>query len=609
MFNHSKGNKMKRLFLFFITIAFFFGFTKIDEERKALLITSDAYQQHVNYLASDELEGRMTGTEGDRLAAQYIQKHFHNFGLKPLFGESYLQDFPFDAEKKHGDNNFFTLTKKGNEKDLDFNEDFSTITYSDNITFTGGVVFVGYGISAPNLEWDDYEGIDVTGKAVLVMRNSPEPDEPHSKFSRASSMRFKASVAKDKGASAIIFVNGHYPENVTDEFIITRFDRGSPIKDLAVVQISRNLTDEIFQSQNLSFSDYQKEMNEKKKPSSFNIDNISVKITTEVQTVKNYGQNVAGYLPGNDPILKDEFIIIGAHHDHIGWGDFGTMFQGSSREIHNGADDNASGTAGVIELARQFSSVKDKIRRSIIFMTFSGEELGLIGSQYFTQNSPVKLENVVSMFNLDMIGRINDENTLILNGTGSSSIWHDLFNELNNNNYFQLSFNDDSFSSSDHASFYSKEIPVVFFFTGIHGDYHRPTDTAEKINSEKAVSILNFIFNAATKIDQNDERPDYIKVERSSTGGAMSFRVYVGVIPDYSSSPEGFKISGVNPNSPAEKAGLRGGDIITQIGEKKINDIYDYTYVLSDHNPGDKVELRFLREGKQQISELEFGTR
>jgi len=600
---------MKKGLLFLFTITLILGFTGVDETKKPFLITAEAYQEHVNYLASDELEGRMTGTEGDRLAAQYIKTQFESFGLIPLFNGNYFQDFPFDAEKNHGENNFFILTKNGNENVLNFNEDFSTITYSDNITITGEVVFAGYGISAPNLEWDDYEGIDVTGKAVLVLRNSPEPDEPHSKFARASSMRFKASVAKDKGASAIIFVNGHLPENVNDEFIFTRFDRGNPIKDLAVVQISRNLADQIFQLQNLNFSDYQKEMNEKKKPSSFNIENVSVTITTEVQSVNNYGQNVAGFLQGNDPILKDEFIIIGAHHDHIGWGDFGSMYQGTNKEIHNGADDNASGTAGIIELARQFSTVKDKIRRSIIFMTFSGEELGLIGSQYFTQNSPVNLENVVTMFNLDMIGRMNEENTLILNGTGSSSIWHDLFNELNSDNIFQLSFNDDSFSSSDHAAFYSKEIPVVFFFTGIHGDYHRPTDTADKIDSEKAVSILNLIYNAALKVDNNDERPDYIKVERSSTGGAMSFRVYVGVIPDYSSSPEGFKISGVNPNSPAEKAGLRGGDIITQIGEKKINDIYDFTYTLSDHKPGEKAELRFLRDGKVHVSELEFGTR
>ncbi len=600
---------MKKLFLFFIAIAFIFGFTGIDDEKKEFIITADAYQQHINYLASDELEGRMTGTEGDRLAVEYIKSQFESFGLLPLFDGSYFQNFPFVAEKKHGENNSLTLTLNNEEKILDFNKDFTTITYSDNITFKGEVVFAGYGISAPDLEWDDYDGIDVTGKAVLVMRNSPEPDEPHSKFSRASSMRFKASIAKDKGASAIIFVNGHYPVNENDDFIVTRFDRGSAIKGLAAAQISRTLADQIFKLHNLDFASYQKEINENKKTASFLLNKVSISVTTEVETVENYGQNVAGFLPGNDPSLKDEYIVFGAHHDHIGWGDFGSLFSGSQKEIHNGADDNASGTAGVIELARQFAFIKDQLKRNIIFITFSGEELGLIGSQYFAQNSPVKTENIVAMLNLDMIGRMNDDNTLILNGTGSSSIWHDLFNDLNKDNFFQLSFNDDSFSSSDHASFYSKEIPVVFIFTGIHNDYHRPTDTAEKILPDRAVSILNLVYKVAYKIDQNEERPDYIKVERTSGSGAMSFRVYVGIIPDYSSSPDGFKISGVNPNSPAEKAGLKGGDIITQIGEKKINDIYDFTYKLGDHKPGDKVELKFIRDGKTHVSELVFGSR
>jgi hypothetical protein len=329
---------------------------------------------------------------------------------------------------------------------------------------------------------------------------------------------------------------------------------------------------------------------------------------TEVKEVIRQGHNVAGYIEGKDPNLKNHYILIGAHYDHWGWGGSGSLYRGAEPKIHHGADDNASGTAAVLELAEKFASIKDNLKRSIIFMTFSGEELGLLGSNYFTEHSPVPMDRIDAMINLDMVGRLNADKNLIVYGTGTSSNWKKILNEFNKNYSFKLTFNDEGYGPSDQSSFYGENIPVLFFFTGTHPDYHRPSDTADKINSTGEESITKYVYQVAESIDENPEKPNYINVPRKNSG-RMAFRVYVGTIPDYASQVDGLKLTGVSESGPAQKAGLKGGDIIIEFGGKKISNIYDYTYALGDFSPGDIVDVVVMRKGEKKTFKVELGAR
>jgi Zn-dependent M28 family amino/carboxypeptidase len=277
----------------------------------------------------------------------------------------------------------------------------------------------------------------------------------------------------------------------------------------------------------------------------------------------------------------------------------GSLYRGDEAQIHNGADDNASGTTGVLELAEKFASVKSQLKRSIAFFTFSGEELGLLGSNYLVNNLPFPVEASIAMINMDMIGRLKDS-SLIVYGTGTSSNWKEILNK--DNVYgFKLTFNDEGFGPSDHSSFYGKKIPVLFFFTGTHEDYHKPSDDADKINYTGEKEILDYVFNIAMDIDSNPERPDYLLVEKKEGGQMFVRKVYVGTVPDFASNVDGYKISGVSEGSPAQQAGLQGGDVIISFGGKKISNIYDFTYALGDFVPGDIVDV-IVKRGTEEIT-------
>lgn len=571
-------------------------------------ITAGEIQEHINYLASDELKGRGTGTEECHMAAKYIENEFIQYGLKPLFGNSYYQEFPFISSIELTKNNRFTITL--NEKELSpvLKKDYITVPFSGNSNITGELVFAGFGIAAPDLEYDDYEGFNVKDKIVVVMRNHPEPDVPHSEFEPHSSLRKKSAVARDKGALGIIFVNGYEEYLKEDKLIEFKYDRGGEVTGMAIVSAMKNVIEELFASQNLSFEEHYQKIIETKKPASFKLENTYASISTEVIGIEDISWNVAGYLEGNDPSYKEEYIIIGGHYDHLGMGGEGSLYRGDDPQIHNGADDNASGTTGVLELAEKFSSEKGKLSRSIIFITFSGEEMGLLGSNYFVNNMPYPSEDMICMVNMDMIGRLNDENSLIVYGTGTSSNWEDILNE-NNTYSLNLTFNEEGYGPSDHSSFYGKKIPVLFFFTGTHEDYHRPSDDADKINSSGEETVLKYIYDVTSDIERAEERPDYLRVERKDKGPVRMGKVWVGTIPDFASNVDGYKISGVSEGSPAENAGLEGGDIIIKFGEKKISNIYDFTYAIGDYVPGDVVDIVVIRGEEEITFTVELGSR
>jgi hypothetical protein len=570
-------------------------------------ITSKDIKAHLYYLASDEMKGRFSGSPEEIKSGDYIKTQFESYCLKPLFPNTYFQKFQFIEKVELTKSNKLEFTINNKSIELTLHKDFITAPFSGNSKISADVIFAGYGITSTKLNYDDYEGIDVNGKVVIVLRYHPEHDSSKSEFDRYSTYRQKASAARDKGAAGIIFVNGYEPRNNEDQLMELRYDGAGGIKDFPVLQMKRSMADELFKSQNLDFAQYQKKIDANKKPFSFLFKNISVNLSTEVKEIEKTARNVVGILEGNDAKLKNEYIVIGAHYDHLGIDQLksSSMYKGDDLQIHNGADDNASGTTGLLEIAEKFCALKSEIKRSIIFIAFSGEELGILGSTYFTNNSFVDIKNIVAMLNMDMVGRLNDEKSLTVIGAGTSSLWKNLLNEKNKYD-LKLAFNDSGSGGSDHQAFTNKNIPVLFFFTGTHTDYHKPSDDADKINYDGTQSVLNFVYDVANAIQQFESKPDYVKVEEPSRREAVRTRVTVGTVPEFGYNGNGYKLSGVTEGGPAAKAGLKAGDIIIKFGSKAVNNIYDFMYAMGEFSPGDKVDVVVLRDGKELTINLEL---
>jgi aminopeptidase YwaD len=586
---------MKKLLLVLLTISgLSFAQNKHNPE-----ITADEILHHISYLASDSLEGRMTGTPFLYKAADYLKNEYESYGLKPLYNGSYFQEFPFIKKVELGNNNDLSIGSK-NETKPALQKEYMPLAFSDNLTVKGELVFAGYGISAKDLNYDDYANFDVKDKIVLVFRNHPDMKSPHSKFEQYSSLRYKTTNARDKGAKAIIFINTS--DKTDDPLIELKYDNAGNISEISAIQIKRNVLNFIL------LNDLQNKIDSTLTPQSFLVEpKTIVNITTDVNEVKGKSVNVGAYVEPINNKYPNQYLVIGAHFDHLGWGEQNSLYVGKPM-IHNGADDNASGTSGLLELAEKFATVREKIDREIVFISFSGEELGLLGSAYTVNHFPLPIENDIAMINMDMIGRLNDKNDLIVYGTGTSSNWKSILDDKNDYD-FNLTFNDEGFGPSDQSSFYGKKIPVLFFFTGTHSDYHKPTDDTEKINSKGEEKVVDYVYDVASAIVNSDNRPDYISVERKDTGRMTGTRVYVGTVPDFAGNVDGYKLGGVTDGSPAAKAGLQGGDIIIKFGDKKISNIYDFTYALGDYVPGDKVNV-IVKRGDENITfEIELGTR
>ena len=590
---------MKRLVTILILLSFSISFAQNNPE-----ITKQEIQDHINYLASDELEGRFSGSAGERLAGDYIAKEFESYGLKKMFGSSYFQEFDFTSNIELGENNSLSIKTSEGTIDLKINDDFVTAPFSGNFNFEGDLVFVGYAISSDKIDYDDFAGVDVNNKIVIAMRYNPDNDSTKSEFDAFSALRRKASTAKEKGAKAIVFVNGYKPAE-DDKLIEFRYDRSSGIEDFAAVHVKRDIIDNLLKANGKDFKEVQETIDNTKKPLSFSLDNGSISIQTEVKYNTGVGRNVVGWIEGSDPVLKNEYIVLGAHYDHLGYGEVGSLYRGDEVLIHNGADDNASGTTGLLELAEKIGSEPDNFKRSIIFMAFSGEELGLLGSIHIVNNSPVSIENIAAMLNMDMIGRMNEDTVLNLIGVGTSTNFKSLLEEKNKYG-FKLSFTDDGFGGSDHQSFTNKNIPVLFFFTGTHEDYHKPSDDADKINSEAQEKIVKYVYDITEELSNSEERPDYVQVKREAPRGGYGGKVYVGTVPEFGYEGKGFKLSGVSDGGPAQLAGLQGGDIMIKFGKKDLENIYDFMYAMSEYAPGDEVDVVVLREGEEKTFTLKL---
>lgn len=560
-------------------------------------ITSREIISHIRYLAADELEGRKAGAEGCEQAANYIFSHFKRTGLKPLGDDAtYFQNFSFTSGVKLGNSNSLALERGSRKWSLEVGKDFLPLSFSSNGEVSGELVFAGYGISAPKLNYDDYSGIIVRDRIVIVLRHTPEGDGTKSSFHRYASLRYKATNAREKGAKGIIFITplSHDEEQGLGGL---RVDLSFKDSGIQTVILKRQLAEEILGLVGKKLK-YLEEQLSDKKTNSFLIKDVKVQIHTEIVHEQSSTSNVIGFLEGSNPTLKEEVIIIGAHYDHIGLGD-GYSREGSETrdgQVHNGADDNASGVAGLLELADYFSSHKGSLQRSLLFIAFSGEELGLLGSSYYVKKPEIPLDKTIAMINMDMVGRMQNRELTVL-GAGSSPEWKALIESANYNSGLTLKISDSGFAPSDQVVFYAKEIPVLQFFTGVHPDYHTPDDDWQKINSEGQRRILQLISNIVWDLNKSPKKIAFSK-GKAEEKTASSFNVYLGTIPDYSDESEGVKLIGVREGSPADRAGIRGGDTIVGFDGKAIKNIYDYVYSLGEAKPGVSTEIMVIRGTK-----------
>ncbi|MFH1372479.1 MAG: M28 family peptidase [bacterium] len=535
------------------------------------LISPDSIQHHISVLADDSLEGREVGEIGEWKAARYIKTVFETTGLIPLGdSNSYLQAFGFIKRIDFGDGNRLTV----NGVELELYEEFQPMQQSAGMSFAfDSLVSVGYGIKVgeEDGDYDDYRNRDVTGRAVLIKRFSPSsPEDSAIDFSRYSSLTAKIQTAIDHGVTGVFFITPEDHDDTLQGFGPVRVNpKNIPIIFLRRLGLERLGLD-------LSLPQIASAVGE-----------------TELVTIRDTGYNVIGCLPTDN----DTTIIIGAHYDHLGYGGPSSRYRGEEKLIHNGADDNGSGTAALLELARHFHAKRDSVKYSQVYIAFSGEEAGLLGSGHFVRNMTIDSTKVRMMINMDMIGRLKEQdNGLAIFGTGTCTEFKDYFDSLDQGDMTMV-FKEPGTGPSDHTSFYNRKIPSLMFFTGAHQDYHKPSDDIDKIDFEGIASVANLIAGIVIDFDHYPESLTFQKTKDPGGGRRpASLSVTLGIMPDFITEVKGLRADGVTPDRPADRAGLIEGDIIIKLGDIKIGDIYDYMNSLSKFRKGDSTEVVVVRD-------------
>ncbi len=584
-----------------------FGLVTIATLWAGTRVRPEAYLDNIKFLASEKLKGRGTGMKELDVAADFIARKFKSFGLKPVPGaKDYGQAFTVTTRARLSPGNKLQYAIGGETRALKPAKDFVAFNFSDNGKAAGGVVFAGYGITAPEYDYDDYAGLDVKGKIVLMLRQEPQEFDEKSKFegkayTAHSQLANKAVNAKMHGAKAVLFMNTLFNRPGADDKLEV-FGRaaGPGNSGIPFVQIRAEETARWFEAAHKDLKQICEQIDKELKPQSFAFpDSLQADLAVDIERQARTVRNIAAYLPGE----TDEYVVIGAHYDHLGLGEQFSL--GTPGQVHPGADDNASGTSGVLELARYFSK-QPKQKRGILFLAFAGEELGLLGSAYYVQHPELPANKAVAMINMDMIGRIRD-GKIFLAGSGTGSSFKSLLADVTPKYPdFKVDLSETAgYGSSDHTSFTTKQIPVLFFFSGLHGDYHKPSDTWDKIDSKSAAKMLDLVADVTEKLAGGADRPQYVRVDPpamptgGASGGGSGYGPYFGSIPDFSEPPTGVRFADVRNGSPAEKAGLKGGDIMIEFDGKKVGNLQDYTYLLRQKKPGDEVLVKYLRGGMQ----------
>lgn len=625
---------------------------------------STRLRDHAKYLASDDLEGRGVGTAGLATAANYIRDQFAAAGLQvDRIAGGAQQKFEITTGARKTEPNTLHLSgPKGESLELKLGDDFEVCSFGGTGSFEGELVFGGYGVEAKDAGYDDFAGVDVAGKVVIVLRRTPRQADMTAAHSlgRYADLRSKMNALAAHKAAAVLFVNDTYTGRMAlekrreelgkaQEKVVTAADDYLAVDaaDAEKLKTTRNAlvaavnqtksvrasidkanddalmpfghaghgdnkplppachltqkqADVLLAALETSVAKVEAAIDQDFKPRTAVIPGWKIRGTVSLEKVRAEVANVIGVLEGEGP-LADQTVIIGAHYDHVGRGGQNSLAPGSS-EIHNGADDNASGTVTLIELARRFGSAarEKKPARRIVFIAFTGEELGLLGSAKYCREPLFPLESTVAMFNMDMVGRLKEDNKLIVFGTGTSSRWKPELERCNMGSGMQLVMKPEGLGPSDHSSFYSRKIPVLHFFTGEHPDYHRPGDDWDKLNIDGMARIADLIQGVASGTIDAADRPDYVEVKGTAQPMRSGSRPYFGSIPEFGNEEPGYAISGAAPGSPAERGGLKGGDRIVKFGGNAVANLDDFDAALRKFKAGDVVEIVVVRD-KQEV--------
>lgn len=568
------------------------------------------YLNDIKSLTTAEMEGRGAGTRGLVRAEHLIEKRYKELGLEPGGVNGYAQPFSVITGARLKSDNHFSVQAADGKKELKINQDFVPFSFSASAAVSGTLVFAGYGASAEEFHYDDYAGLDVKDKVVVVLRYEPSgfaEKSGHQGLTQHSQLITKAINARNHGAKAVVVVNGKLGDG--EEDLLTRFGSVSGPENVGIVfvQVKNAVADGWFQAAGKSLKDVQEQINASTKAASFEFPAmIRPALHIDIETTRATVRNVLAWLPGQ----TDEYVVIGAHYDHLGRGNFDSLAPSQIGQIHPGADDNGSGTAGVLELARLLAPQRGQLRRSILFMNFAGEELGLLGSAEWVKEPTRPLEKAVAMLNMDMIGRIKDDK-IYIGGVGTGSTFKSVLEQAQKETPFKIEYSAGGYSSSDHTSFVTKKIPVLFFFSGLHSDYHKPSDTWDKINAPSAARLLDMVANVAVQLANADTPPGFQVVadDKPPAGGGGGYGPYFGSIPDFGQTENGVKFSDVKPNSPAAKAGFKAGDVLVQFGDKPIKNLYDFTDALRRSKVGDVVEVKVLRDGQPVTASVKLEQR
>jgi hypothetical protein len=587
-----------------------------NEEREARM------KRDITFLASPECEGRGPGTQGIDKAADYIAENFKKAGLKPGAGKgNYFQPFSFGGQVQLGSPNTLKLRgPQGQEIDLKMGGQFEVMGSSGSGTASAPIVFAGYGITAtdPEINYDDFKGVDVSGKVVMVLRRTPRWDSAAAPFGgrkkeQLGTLDVKVMNAVKNKAAAVILVNDYTePGDQLMPFrtLTMSFGGGGSVATIPFVQIRRDVADELIRSGlGTSLRDLERDIARDLEPRSRELKGWTASVSTKVNRDSFHVKNVIGVLEGSGP-LANETVVVGAHYDHLGYGPYGSLsrdaYKAGVKLMHPGADDNGSGTTSVMELARRFGALKDRKGRRLVFMTFSGEERGLLGSRHYCFKEPIfPLDDTVAMVNLDMVGRLpydpeTKKGKLIVEGLGTGKGFEQLVEKLNEKHGFQLIKKQSGLGPSDHDSFCRRNIPVFFLWNNIHPDYHRPSDTADKINVKGMRQIADLAEEIIDHLSKTEKRPEFVQVKQQPMKAPVRGKVTLGIVPDYSSEgDEGLRVEDVTAGRPAAKAGLKAGDIIVEIAGQKIANIGNYTAVMAAQSAGRTIEVVVLRNKKR----------
>jgi hypothetical protein len=569
-------------------------------------------RKDITFLASDECEGRGATTKGLQKAADYIANEFKKAGLKPGNPDgTYFQTFTIPGTVQLAEPKLVLTGPKGQVIELKPGVHFHALgAGGSGAVKDAPVVFAGYGVSSETMKYDDYDGLDVAGKVVVLLRDVPRSNwtEFGPKLRAQAPFSSKMGRAAERKAKAVLFINDADTARTGDDLVDFNFtavySQGSP---LPALHIKRSVVEQMLATgQTETLADMEKTLDADFKPQSCPLEGW--RATLEVQSKRDKLQlkNVIGVLEGAGALAK-ETVVVGAHYDHLGYGgQGGSLARLKKMAIHHGADDNGSGSTTVMELARRFGQIPNRQGRRLVFMTYSGEELGLLGSKYYCEEKPLfPLADTIAMVNLDMVGRLKTDAVsqpidLLVEGKNTSKAWPDLLEQVNKKHHFNFKSFFGLAAVSDHYWFYRNKVPVLFIWTGIHEDYHKPSDTSDKINVAGMRQIADFTEEVIADLAVREKRPGYVEVKTADSGGGRRDGPRLGILPDYSDDKEGVMIDGTTNGTPAAKAGLKKGDRIVQLAGQPVKNIQGYMTLMGSKKKGDEFEIGIIRDGKPQ---------